>query len=56
MTFRLPFVWLGKPFRTLCEQRKASWGGEPVRYRYVFPVANKWKVRIPRTAVRRRAS
>lgn len=56
MKLRFPLAWLGKPFQTLCEQRKASWGGEPRRFRYVFPVADKWKVRIPRTAVRRRSA
>lgn len=53
---RWPFAWIGKPFRTICEQRIHAWGGMPVGYRYTFPEPNRWKLRIRRQPLRRKSA
>jgi hypothetical protein len=50
-----PFVMVGKPFTTLVEKKRAAWSGVPRGYRYTFPQPDRWKIRLPRAAVRRRS-
>jgi hypothetical protein len=40
-----PFAFFGKPRPTLCQQRKAAWGGVPKGYKVTAPVETRkqWK-------------
>jgi hypothetical protein len=44
MRFRF-LAFVGKPFQTMTERRRAAWGGEPKRYHYTQPAAprKQWK-------------
>lgn len=41
MKLRFPLAWLGRAPLTVCEQRKAAWGGIPRRYRVTAPVETR---------------
>ena len=52
---KFPFVFIGRPFLTLCEHKKHAWSGEPKRYHVTCPVETRkqWK---PVVKFKRKAS
>ena len=50
-----PFVILGKPFVTLCEQKRIAWSGLLPAYRVTCPVDTRKQWR-PITKFKRKAS